>query len=132
MNAASRVSIRTAKKPMSCYKSPGCGWGMARHAKENFLENLNALFDGTKLNDSQLAAKIGVTSVTIGRWRRGERIPTFDGLDKIARYFKIPVRDLFRDPTDPETIGGVDLETALQIVSAHARAGRAVDTGSSS
>ena len=111
--------MNTAHQPIACYMSPGYGWGMARLTKENFLENLNALFDETGLNDSQLAKKLGVTSVTIGRWRRGDRIPAFDALDRIAAHFKVPVGSLFRDPTIPESIG-VDLETALGIVATHA------------
>lgn len=96
---------------------------MAREARKNFLENLNALFDRSKLNDSQLAKKLGVSSVTIGRWRRGDRVPSFEALDRISVVFRTPVRDLFKDPTDPETTAGVDLETALKIVATHARAG---------
>jgi len=119
--------MNTALKTKDCYSEPRVWRGITRQAKENFLENLNRLFDGTGLKDIRLAEELGVAPVTIGRWRRGDRIPNFESLDKIAAYFKCSVQDLFYDPTDANTkskVISMDLNTALRVVEAHARAGK--------
>lgn len=48
-----------------------------------------------KQSQEDLAFKIGVDRSYLGFVERGERNPTLDKIDKIAKAFKIPIKDLF-------------------------------------
>jgi len=42
------------------------------------------------INNSGLGRGIGVSQVSVGRWSRGDGIPTYKNCLKVARFFHIP------------------------------------------
>lgn len=59
-----------------------------------FNENLRALRTKNKITQQELADSVGVTSVTIGNWERGTRLPSFDLLGKLADSLNTSVDSL--------------------------------------
>ncbi len=119
------VSIVTAESNGPCYMPPRCELGGMRPSDKNFRENLRKAIEIAGINESELARHLQCAPITVNRWVRGPNEPSFRDLDRIARYFKKSVFDFFLDPTDQRTTG-VDLDTAIGIVEAHARAGAKV------
>lgn len=54
-----------------------------------FKERLKELREDCGLSMRELANKIGVSTNTISRWERGERIPNLDALVVLAKFFKV-------------------------------------------
>lgn len=54
-----------------------------------FKERLKELREDSGLSMSELANKIGVSTNTISRWERGERIPNLEALVALAKFFKV-------------------------------------------
>lgn len=56
-----------------------------------------------KLDQTELAQKLGLKKDSISRYERGLNLPALKGLSKIARFFGMTVTELLRDePTDRE------------------------------
>lgn len=49
------------------------------------------------LSQDALAAKVGVAANTVSRWETGTYKPTPEDLDKLARYFSVPISVFFPD-----------------------------------
>ena len=45
---------------------------------------------------SHLAAKIGVSHATVGRWLKGEDVPCAKSCYKVAEFTDVPVEDVLR------------------------------------
>lgn len=56
---------------------------------EIFRERLKELKLEHKLNNVQLAKKIGTTGTTISRWENGSRVPNIESLKKLAMAFDV-------------------------------------------
>ncbi|MFQ6724070.1 MAG: helix-turn-helix domain-containing protein [Clostridia bacterium] len=56
---------------------------------EIFAERLKELREEKGLSLKELARKIGVSDVAIGRWERKVQIPNIVMLDLIAKYFNV-------------------------------------------
>jgi len=50
-----------------------------------------------KLSQEALAEKLGVAANTVSRWETGTYKPTPEDLDKLARYFSVPITVFFPD-----------------------------------
>ena len=97
---------------------------MVQPARKNFRDNLRALISKSGLKDQEFASQIGVSKAKVSRWFHEGSEPSFKDLDIIARYFGIPVHNLFLDPSDSRATP-VGLDEALRIVTAHAQAAKA-------
>lgn len=60
----------------------------------DFASELNALIKLSGINNTKLAAAIGVSNSLITSWRRGEKVPSAENLDKLATYFGVTVDSL--------------------------------------
>ena len=49
------------------------------------------------LSQEALAAELKVAPNTVSRWETGTYKPTAEDLDKLARYFKVPITTFFPD-----------------------------------
>ena len=56
---------------------------------EIFAEKLKELRNEKGLSLKQLAKKIGVSDVAIGRWERKLQTPNIEMMDIIAKYFNV-------------------------------------------
>lgn len=54
-----------------------------------FIKRLKEMRKDKGLSMSELANKIGVSTNTISRWERGERIPNLEALVALAKFFKV-------------------------------------------
>mgnify|MGYP002796210196 FL=1 len=54
-----------------------------------FIKRLKEIRKDKGLSMSELANKIGVSTNTISRWERGERIPNLEALVTLAKFFKV-------------------------------------------
>lgn len=79
-----------------------------------FVANLRRLLAERNMRPSALAKAVGVDPSAVTAWKNGGAV-TLDNLQKIADAFKVPVRDLLEDPTDPKSMG-IDVDTALRVV----------------
>lgn len=75
------------------------------------------------VNDSDLARDLKVAPITVGRWVRGLREPSFEDLDKIAASLtrlggeKVIVQQLFQDPTEHLSVK-MDVRLAQKVIAA--------------
>jgi len=58
-------------------------------------EKIRNLRDKYKMSEEQLAEALSVPAVTVIQWERGVNRPTFQQLDKIARFFGASRMELF-------------------------------------
>lgn len=56
-----------------------------------------------KLSQSDLAVNLGVSSLTVSRWERGEQSPSVDMLIKIAKFFNCSIDSLLQEETQNPT-----------------------------
>ena len=68
---------------------------MSKESKELFGLRLKKLRKQIKISQEELAYRVGVSVMTIGRWERGEYGPEFDHLEVIAQALDVRIRDLF-------------------------------------
>ena len=54
-----------------------------------FIKRLKEIRKDKGLSMSELANKIGVSTNTISRWERGERIPNLEALVTLDKFFKV-------------------------------------------
>ena len=52
-------------------------------------ERLIALRKKAKISQKELAEEIDVSQASIGYWERGQRTPSIDAVQKIAKYFNV-------------------------------------------
>ena len=52
-------------------------------------ERLIALRKKAKISQKELAEEIDVSQASIGYWERGQRAPSIDAVQKIAKYFNV-------------------------------------------
>ncbi len=65
------------------------------------------------MNATQLAAAVGVSSATIGRWQTGEREPTFENLERLAEALDTTVSSLV---AGPDELAEMNADQALEIL----------------
>ena len=56
-----------------------------------FRERLSDLCEKSPMNDSEIAAALGVPKQTLSAWKCGNRSPKRPTIEYIAHYFKVPV-----------------------------------------
>ena len=54
------------------------------------------------MSQEELAGKIGVTTNTVSRWETSTYRPSIEELDKLSRFFNVPISDFF--PKEQESI----------------------------
>jgi DNA-binding Xre family transcriptional regulator len=108
---------KATQLPLSWYQSLGLGMerALVKPARDNFASNLDNLMTEKNMSDAELARRLHVSRMSVGRWRNGKAPPSFEYLDSIAETLGCSVKDLFTDPTDDRTTG-MDLKTALAMV----------------
>jgi transcriptional regulator with XRE-family HTH domain len=60
-----------------------------------FAQRLKQLRADRKINQIELAQKMGVTQGTVGKWETGRRIPDTEMLVKLADFFDVTLDYLF-------------------------------------
>lgn len=76
------------------------------------------------LSQDALAAKVGVGANTVSRWETGTYKPTPEDLDKLARFFSVPITVFFPDlpGEDPRVsaltsaLGGLDKKDFDEVI----------------
>lgn len=56
---------------------------------EKFQERLKEIRTENKMTTIELGAILGVSHTTIGRWEKGEILPSIEHLYNIAKYFGV-------------------------------------------
>lgn len=56
---------------------------------EKFRKRLREIRTENKMTTMQLGAVLGVSHTTIGRWEKGEILPSIEHLYNIAKYFGV-------------------------------------------
>jgi transcriptional regulator with XRE-family HTH domain len=59
------------------------------------IRELRLTFSKGALSQEALAVKLGVAANTVSRWETGTYKPTPEDLDKIARFFSVPITVFF-------------------------------------
>lgn len=57
---------------------------------------------GTAMSQETLAKELKIKPNTLSRWETGTYKPGAEDLDKIARFFKVPISVFFTDQTDTD------------------------------
>lgn len=65
-----------------------------------FHSNLRRYMDALYLSDANLGILLGVSRVTVWRWRKGRREPRGDARDALAKALGVPLDHLYRDWED--------------------------------
>lgn len=76
------------------------------------IRELRQAYPAENLSQEGLGAKIGVAGNTVSRWETGTYKPTAEELDKLARFFKVPISVFFPD-SEVETPKAKMLASAL-------------------
>lgn len=88
----------SATLPMNGVVSPRLNWdGWMASVRENFPRNLRRYLRVRKMTNKALAAKIGVSNVTVTKWLKGRMSPELGRLDEIATALGVTYLDLLRD-----------------------------------
>jgi transcriptional regulator with XRE-family HTH domain len=61
------------------------------------IRELRLAYPKESLSQESLAAKIGAAGNTVSRWETGTYKPTAEDLDKLARFFDVPISVFFPD-----------------------------------
>jgi transcriptional regulator with XRE-family HTH domain len=61
------------------------------------IRQLRAKYPKGALSQEALAAKLKVAANTVSRWETGTYKPTAEDLDKLARFFSVPITTFFPD-----------------------------------
>lgn len=64
------------------------------------IRELRLAYPGGTLSQETLGAKINAVGNTVSRWETGTYKPTAEDLDKLARFFNVPITVFF-----PELLG---------------------------
>ena len=57
---------------------------------------ISDILDGKKLRASRLAKEIGVSHATVGRWLKGEDIPSPESCRKLSQFTHTPIEEVLR------------------------------------
>jgi transcriptional regulator with XRE-family HTH domain len=57
---------------------------------------IGTILTSHNLRASQLAKKIGVSHATVGRWLKGEDIPSPESCRKLSVFTRVPIEDVLR------------------------------------
>ena len=63
----------------------------------DFSERLTQLRTQRGLSQEELAARLGVSRQTIGKWETGQALPELPGLLALSDFFSTPIDRLVRD-----------------------------------
>jgi len=67
-----------------------------RTQTEQVRNYISIILAGKQLRASQLARKIGVSHATVGRWLKGEDIPSPESCRKLSIFTHTPIEDILR------------------------------------
>jgi transcriptional regulator with XRE-family HTH domain len=76
------------------------------------IRELRLAYPSEPLSQETLGTKIGAVGNTVSRWETGTYKPTAEDLDKLARFFKVPISVFFPD-SEGETTQTKMLASAL-------------------
>jgi transcriptional regulator with XRE-family HTH domain len=62
------------------------------------IRDFRATVGGRGISQEDLAQAVGTTANTISRWETATYKPAISDLEKLARYFGVPVTAFFREP----------------------------------
>ncbi|WP_238649729.1 LexA family protein [Paenibacillus piscarius] len=83
---------------------------MYKSQRQIFADNLVKLLDSKKIDQRDLAEKIGVSTQAVSSWATGIKYPRIDKIQKIADYLNVPKSALMDDvptnliPYSPQTV----------------------------
>lgn len=94
---------------------------MAAPVAEVFGRRLRELREGAKLTQVELAAAVDLDPKHIGTLERGEKTPSFDAVERLAKVLKVHYYELFL-PDELESLNdeaGRDLRLAIRQLERH-------------
>lgn len=69
-------------------------------SSETLRQNLKAYRSARSLTQAELSEKAGVSINFLSQIEGGRKLPSFDVIDSLAAALKVPVFQLFADPSD--------------------------------
>lgn len=94
-------------------RRPSLGAAVAASIREIFRANLSRILAEKRVNQRDLATKLGVAPEVISRWKSARSFPETAEIDKLVNELKIHPEELFLDPKRLRLAPGGDLESAL-------------------
>lgn len=86
---------------------------MSKYSKI-LIKNISALLQKSKMNQSQLAAKLKTKPGAVNNWMNGKNVPSLDSIGEIAAVFGISLAELLQAEETPEP-NIVELPTAVKM-----------------
>ena len=80
----------------------------------NFNNKIKRLRQEKNWSQDKLAQKIGVTRILIGKYERGQTVPSADTLQKLAEIFGVSIDYLLSDETKNLATVGIKDQSLLQ------------------
>lgn len=78
----------------------------AKRERTAFGARLHALREAAGLSQQDVAARLGITQPAYALWERRNVSVRVDQLCQVAKIFKVPVEDLFYEPSTARQRGG--------------------------
>ena len=76
---------------------------MKKSEKTMVLHNVYAeLRDTRGLSDYRVSKDTHISKSTLSEWKQGKRQPEYATIEKLARYFEVPVESFYEDGVVPE------------------------------
>lgn len=90
-------------------------------ARDHFRDNLERRMNELGLSDSDLCRRCEVAPSTVGRWLSGDRYPSLETLEVIAKALEMTASELLAGPDDRQAMS---VEHALKVIEAVVRKNR--------
>ena len=65
------------------------------------IRDLRREFGSSGISQDALAKALDTTANTISRWETAAYKPSADDLERLARFFSVPISSFFREPENP-------------------------------
>ena len=82
-----------------------------------YYENFQRLCEINKVTPSKVSKATGISTATLTSWKKGAYTPKQDKLQLIADYFKVSVDYLMTGKEPTLTIGNVEIDAELLLMS---------------
>lgn len=71
------------------------------------IRELRVEFGGSGISQTELARAVSTTANTVSRWESGVVKPTIGNLAALARFFGVPISQMFPEPTMPKKLASL-------------------------
>jgi transcriptional regulator with XRE-family HTH domain len=63
-------------------------------------KNFNRLIEASEFNQKEIAKLVGVSEVTLHRWKRGENTPDLENIEELAKVLKIDPLEFYKSENE--------------------------------